>query len=100
MALTLAPQEPFLVAEWRKPPGFSRVFSHNTGRPAPYRYLSERHWALALGLNRLAMSHDTLDPDEHLQFSGSVLGRLLRGSETPPCNPILQNELNHARHHH
>ncbi len=45
MPLTLAPQEPILVAEWRKPPGFSRVFSHNTGRLAPYRYQSECHWA-------------------------------------------------------
>ena len=42
MLRTLAPQEPFLVAEWRKPPGFARVFLHNTGRLAPYRYQSRR----------------------------------------------------------
>ena len=47
MPLTLAPQEPFLVAEWRKPNGFSRVFSHNSGRLAPYRYQSQWHWARA-----------------------------------------------------
>ncbi len=50
MVLTLTPEAPFLVAEWQKPPGFSRVFSHNTGRLAPYRYQSQLHFALAYKL--------------------------------------------------